>query len=56
MKIDNYLQPLTAAEINERRERLERKIARAKKEHRVDMIFLTAPFVFLVALAVFSAI
>jgi hypothetical protein len=52
MKVDNYLQPLTAKEINERRERYERKIARLKREHRVDVAFFLAPIVLTLALII----
>lgn len=36
---------MTEKEINERRERYERKIARLKSEHRVDVVFFLAPIV-----------
>ena len=52
MKLDNYLQPLTAAEINERRERYERKIARLKREHRANVIFFLAPIDLSIALLI----
>ena len=51
--MSNYLQPLTAAEIEERQARYERKIARLKKEHRIDLAFFMFPIVFLVAVSLF---
>jgi hypothetical protein len=43
---------MTAKEINERRERYERKIARLKREHRIDMLFFLAPIVLSAALLI----
>jgi hypothetical protein len=51
--MSNYLQPLTTAEIEERQARYERKIARLKKEHRIDLAFFMFPIVFLVAVSLF---
>ena len=44
------MESITAAEINERRERYERKIARLKSEHRIDVAFFLAPIVLSLAL------
>jgi hypothetical protein len=43
---------MTAKEINERRERYERKIARLKREHRIDVLFFLAPIVLSAALLI----
>jgi hypothetical protein len=42
--MSNYLQPLTAAEIKEREINYEKKVARLKREHKVDMAFYAILF------------
>jgi hypothetical protein len=44
------MQPLTSSEIEERAKRYERKIARLKSEHKIDVAFFLAPIVLSLAL------